>query len=475
MLNIDIIFKYYGGIPVNKINAFYPISGNNLQGFQKISDVSKKFISIGLLRNGYYENNFGNSNIYIKKIKQIDYGYINQNEYKINLNKNINNIIGSRIISSEFPNSEKVFKDHTSDSQNNKLYWQNLDDGDKIYSISIESGNYTTDELITLLEKKFYDVEKINYSIDENDIYTKNNYIKVTIDIKTDIVTFTSYNEAIIKKPFIKIKPEIIETDGIKGSSNESYDGSYQITINHLNHNLVVGDTILIRDAISFLGISANLFNVSHKIKEVISVNSYIIELNNINLNSLRVNTGGGNGVKIYVPNKFRMRFDFPDTMGLQLGFRNIGNINSITKYNFIISNQDKYENEIDFNDNGKELIITNNSLLLSGSSYILIDCPELNGIYNYGLTNLKNIKNIFGKINLSGLPGKIIYNSFVPFNINYESPIKSISELTFRFYTPEGKLFDFNNLNHSFVIEFTCLDKLPEDTNINVNSGRIY
>ena len=50
-----------------------------------------------------------------------------------------------------------------------------MDDGDKIYSISIESGNYTTDELITLLEKKFYDVEKINYSIDENNIYTKNN------------------------------------------------------------------------------------------------------------------------------------------------------------------------------------------------------------------------------------------------------------------------------------------------------------
>ena len=105
-------------------------------------------------------------------------------------------------------------------------------------------------------------------------------------------------------------------------------------------------------------------------------------------------------------------------------------------KYNFIISNQDKYENEIDFNDNGKELIIINNSLLLSGSSYILIDCPELNGIYNYGLTNLKNIKNIFGKL-IYRLPGKIIYNSLYH-SILIISPIKSISELTFRFYTPE-------------------------------------
>ena len=469
VLNIDIIFKHYGGIPINTVNAYYPITGVNISGYHKIHSASSDKIGILLSRNGYFNGSFGGNNMYIKKIKDIEYGYLNPNSYTINLSNSLHNIHQVRLVSTEFPNSEKVFKDDTSDYPNNKLYWQNLDDGDKIYSISINSGNYTSDELITILEKKFYDTQKINYSIDDDNIYTKNNYIKVSIDINTDIVNFTSYKEAIIKKPFVKIKPEIVETDGISGSTAESYDGTYEITINHLNHQLVAGDNILIRDSITYLGIQTALLNVTHKVKEIISKNSYIIELNNINLNILRSNTGGGNGVKIYVPNKIRMRFDYTDTMGVQLGFRNPGNKNSITSYNYVISNNDPYDNEIDIDSYGNEKIIKNNSLILSGSNYILMECKELNGIIN-----LNNIKKIFTKINLSGLPGKVLYNTFIPTTIYYNEPIDSLSSLSFNFYTPEGNLFDFNGLNHSFTIEFVCIDILPKETGISSKTGRL-
>ena len=49
--------------------------------------------------------------------------------------------------------SLKVFKNN-SGKQNNKLYWQNLDDGDTVYSIEIDSGNYNATDLKAILEAR---------------------------------------------------------------------------------------------------------------------------------------------------------------------------------------------------------------------------------------------------------------------------------------------------------------------------------
>ena len=79
-----------------------------------------------------------------------------------------------KIISSEFPNSEKIIKNTPASKQNNKIYWQNLDDGDHIYSAEISAGNYKSNELEIALEKVFYDTGRINYLNDNPENETAN-------------------------------------------------------------------------------------------------------------------------------------------------------------------------------------------------------------------------------------------------------------------------------------------------------------
>ena len=240
--NLNIIFGHYGGIPVNQLNSHYPITPNNITGFHTVTNIYNTKVDVKLSRNGYYTSQFGGNGIQIAKIKEIDTGFANSNSYTVDLNKTFNNVIQTRLISSEFPNYDKVFKDEKSIGVvNNKLYWQNFDD-DTVYSIAVPTGNYTAADLKTLLEKLFYDTLKKNQV--ESSIFTRNNFIRVTIDINTDLVTFSSFKESIINKPISKISPEISESSGL--SNGTAIDNTYTLTINHPNHGLVKGDKILI-------------------------------------------------------------------------------------------------------------------------------------------------------------------------------------------------------------------------------------
>ena len=65
-----------------------------------------------------------------------------------------------------------------------------------------------------------------------------------------------------------------------------------------------------------------------------------------------------GNGVNFLIPNKFRLRFDYSDTVGPNLGFRDCGKLSSITSYNTTISNTDSYYQELDVDESGNKKII---------------------------------------------------------------------------------------------------------------------
>ena len=470
--NIDVKFDYYGGVPINEINAEYPISNSNKIGFHEIESVENESITIKMPNNAYFNENFGGNNIYISKIIENISGYQNPNEYELDLGKNFTNIIQSRLISTEFPNTEKVFT-----SKNNKIYWQNLSDGDIIYSASITEGNYTSDDLSNELFNQIYKIPRITSDLitsstststgyattssNTTSVYTNNNYIQVNINTKTDVCIFNSYREAIINKPFISVTPNIPE--GTDVFTDTSVDGTYELLVNHPQHDLSIGDDIVIRSAVDYLGIEDNKINTTHKIQSIVSDDSYTIKVSNINIQQIRVNSFGGNGVNFLIPNKFRLRFDYSDSVGPNLGFRDCGKLSSITSYNTTISNTDSYYQELDVDESGNKKIIKNNSLKLSGENYVLMSIAELNNMYNLG-----KIKDVYSKINLTGLPGKILYNSFIPNNNFYYNPIKNLTKLSISYYSSNGELFDFNGLDHSFTLELVTLDIIPEGTNIN-------
>lgn len=455
--NVSITFRYYGGVPINELNADYPVNNFHVKGYHLVSKVTSDSIAIKLPRKGYYTGNFGGNNIYLGLIDEIDAGYPEPNNYKLSLEKTFNNVVLVKMVSSEFPNTDKVFKNYPESSRNNRIYFQNIDDGEHVYHIEIDPGNYDPSGLKTILESKFYSTPKI--TVQSGTAYSINNYIQVDINKSSDVVTFKSFKEALLTKPITKVTPNIELKDTTAGSEN------YVVTMQHTSHGLSIGSKIVITGAIEHLGIPADILNTEHTISAVIDDDKYEFIIKHFNLNTVKNQTNGGFSVKVYVPNIFRLRFDYPDTMGKQLGFRNTGEETSITQYLTEISNKDLYQDEIDTDELGNTKNITNNSLLLSGDNYILMTCRELSGIINTG-----KISNVFAKINLTGVPGRMLYNSFVSSPIFFYDALAQLSELTFSFYSTSGELFDFNGIDHSFTLEVVTIDNQPTQTGITSN-----
>jgi hypothetical protein len=481
--NIKLIFYYIAGIPIPYINADLPINDKRYQGFHIITDITQNTYSIKLLKNsaGIIDPitnntiNVGGSLITVTYVNDIILGDKQPNSYVIKLNRSFSNIVSARLVSSEFPVSEKMIK--STGNANNKFYWQNLDDGDHLYSIELDDGNYRSTDLSTAIENTMYNVSRINFDIDntqsttgykqESPSYSNHNVVRITFNTVTDLFTIKCYREVVLYKPFIDIIPNI----NIDSSLDPTSEVIYNITISHPRHFLNVGDKILLSNSVSHLGIPTDLLNNTHVITTVIDNNTYIIQLPRVNLSSNRTFTEGGVAVSIFTPNIFRLRFDFADSIGGILGFRNSGESTSITEYSSVINNSDTYINEQAIDDSGNTIILKNNAIDLSGHEYLLMWCKQFEIIENTSQV----APNAFAKIVLSGDPGTLTFNSFVQTNKIFYEPILNLSELDVEFYTPDGFLYDFNGMNHSYTIELITMEEMPEETNISANTGRQY
>jgi len=462
-----IIFEHVCGIPLKYLNADFPVSSSQTQGYHEIINVYESSYSFNLAVPAYCKNitTGGGGAIQITTIKVISEGSTSANNYTITLPRTYHQIIGARITSMVFPVTQKAFTE-----KNNKLYWQNLDDGDHVYSISIDPGNYFPEELIDILHNKFYNTLRVNVDSDENNSfitsYTQHQFTQISIDASSDVVTFRSFRESILSQPITSTDPIIPEVVG--NESSELLTSNIKLIITHNNHNLELGDLILIQNAVAHMGIASTYINGEHEIIEIIDANSYKIKLNRFNIQASRSNTGGGNAVYIYSPNTFRLRFDYPETMGKNLGFRNAGDSKSITPYLTRVSNNEPYEDDVAKDVNGKDIIISNNSLSLSGNDYVIMTCRELNNA-----TSVGPIKEIFTKILLTDVPGKTIFNTHLPITSVFVEPVAEISELTFSFYNPDGTEYDTEGLDHSFNLELITLRENPKDTGISAKTGR--
>jgi hypothetical protein len=134
---------------------------------------------------------------------------------------------------------------------------------------------------------------------------------------------------------------------------------------------------------------------------------------------------------------KFRIRMDFDDSINI-LGFRNIGKPGSITKYDHIINNTDLYESET----NSKELIFP--PIKFNKQEYILMLLNNYNNI-NTLRTNITFFTKIIPKEeNTIIVPNKIIFNE-----------PQELSFLDIQFIDSEGRLINFGNRDHSFILSF--------------------
>ena len=473
--NTNISFLNLSGININKINSNYPININQVNGFLTVNEIIDNYNFNVVLSETAFKNvsNVGGNSIYFSKINDYIPAFIKPNSYRINLNKTFENVTRVKIISTEFPNTDKVIKNFPTIDKNNKLYFQVLQDNDYTYEIEITPGNYSTTSLASEIKTEIESVirntssDSLIFNDGNNSVLEKSSNFSCSVNINqfTDIFSISLFSIVII----------------IKGItiSNQIYDDQRKrIIINHADHNLSVGDKITIAGASSTSGIPSSVINIEHEIESIIDSNNYVIKLPLHNDSNTTDNNGGGSAINILIPLFFRLLFDKKDTLGHLLGFRNVGETNSITSFQTTISNNVAYEydyfkdavgNEIFFDETNNN--VQNNVVQLFGFNYILMTC---NIFDNEESLSTNYVNGVFAKLLLSDAPGSILFNQYIQLAEFLSKPIKSLSEFEFNFFSPSGELYEFNGLDHSFTLEIYEDHTSLNSTNINPKTSNI-
>lgn len=449
------------GIPINGINADFPINYLRLQSSQTIYQVidSNTFV-INTNYSTYTGGTGGGNSVQVMKIINSIEGYPNANNYTIQLKKNFNNVVRIELVSTEFTYIDYLIKS-SGVNKNNSIYWKNLDDGNYMYSTTIYEGNYDGINLISNLQTAMNSVLRITSTI-ENPIY---NDFSINLNSYTQEIIFNAYKTSPIPN---SLKIDTLELNGV----------TYFVLIVRQQSNLVkVGDIITISNSNDLGLISKTLINTSLIVYSINKENSsYTILLGPVNQITTSQDLGttltddGGGAVIVKTPADFALFFNYNDTLGNILGFKNVGTVNAITPFNTTISNFDLYLNDTQLNSVGN----------INTSSQIL----NFSGNYNYYLLyindfelvqNNSNVPIAFAKILLSGQPNDVLYNTFVNYPLEFDFPLQTLIQLQIKIMYPDGTLPDFRNINHSFTLRITESVNTPRNTGINSKNTTFF
>jgi len=437
--SISIIFKDINGIDLNLINANFPTNIFQANGYQVITNVTTHTYTISLnIDNNISISSCGGNSIWVSKIINFIQGYLYNNYYKIPLKNTFYNVTKIKLLSTEFPNTEKIIKSIPLNKKNNSFYWKLEQDGNTIYSINLIPGNYTLNSLQTTLQDAIQAIKRdtlttINANTTEYSFY-ENTICNITLNGNNDFFSIEFFSTIFIPR-LITYKEPSGYTDSVG-----------RLIINHPNHRLTVGIIINIINAVETNSIPQDVLNNSFTIEKIIDENTYQLKLPKYNIQAtLTQITNGGDSTGITFPVKSQLLFDRLDTIGNLIGFRNVGQPYSITNFSYINSNTNLYQYDlIDTN-----LQYINNAINLSGDNYFLMTSPIFKDSYNTG-----NVDNIFAKLILSGDPGSVLFNQFIQLGETFKIPIASFSEWEVYFYNSSGDLYNFGNLEHSYTLE---------------------
>jgi len=226
--------------------------------------------------------------------------YKTPSHFEIFLGKTFYNVKSIKLASVEFPNTNAVIN-----SNNNKIYWRNLEDikEDTInaitqtyptYDVSLRIGSYISGSLQTEISNKLATIKRKDGNSDYH-------YFLVTLDVDTDIVTFTSL---ILSQ---------LENNPIKTTIN-----STALRITAQNHGYENGEYIYLVGAKTLAGIPSTTINAKHKIA-LVDLNTFDIE---INIKAGETLFGGGNTVKSGRIAPFQLLFgENSKTVAQNIGF----------------------------------------------------------------------------------------------------------------------------------------------------------
>lgn len=226
--------------------------------------------------------------------------YLKPSHFKIFLGKSFYNVKSIRLASIEFPNTNAVIN-----GSNHNIYWKNYEDvtTDTInaitnmypeYSVQLRIGSYVSSSLQTELTNKLATVKRKDSSGDYH-------YFIVSLDIDTDVVTFTSL---ILTQ---------LSNNPIQTSVNT---GVLEITAP--SHGYSDGEYIYLVGVKALAGIQSSTLNTMHKITKI-NENLFRIE---VNVKASDTLLGGGNTVKTGKIAPFKFLFgEKPYTVAPNIGY----------------------------------------------------------------------------------------------------------------------------------------------------------
>lgn len=111
-----------------------------------------------------------------------------------------------------------------------------------------------------------------------------------------------------------------------------------------------------------------------------------------------------------------------------------------------------------------------NKGVRLSGDDRVYLTCKGLATVYK------KEIEDGFAEIILDQQPGAICFNSFVSEPFIYQNLKDKLSKLEFQVVYETGDIYNFNNLEFSFTLKITEVQKILEnETNTGITNEEIY
>ena len=212
--------------------------------------------------------------------------YPKPNNFKMFLGRTFENVKKIEMVSLEFPNTDAVIN-----TKNNKIYWRNQEDIDQditvttngitsypVYSVDLRVGSYTSTTLQNEIISKMNSVRRKQGTSNGNLVIGDYHYFITTLDLDTDVVTFTSLTlKQLANNPL--------------GTSL----GSGVISVTLQNHGFSTYDIVYILGAKPVAGIASSTLTGFYQIT-VINANTFTFEVTTKAADTL---SGGGNVVKV--------------------------------------------------------------------------------------------------------------------------------------------------------------------------------
>ena len=226
--------------------------------------------------------------------------YKKPGNFKIFLGKTFYNVKTIRLSSIEFPNTNAVIN-----TSNHHIYWRNKEDitNDTLnaitkqypeYVVQLRTGSYVSSSLQNEISNKVSLVKR-------RDNLGSFHYFLVSLDIDTDVVTFTSL---ILTQ---------LSNNPLQTSVNTGI-----ILVTATNHGFSDGEYIYIVGAQTLAGIQGTTINAKQKIS-VLNQNTFVFE---VNVNASQTLTGGGNTLKTGKIAPFQLLFgEHSSTVAQNIGY----------------------------------------------------------------------------------------------------------------------------------------------------------